>query len=468
MNRLLAVVLAVLCLSFAAAAQQSPTVAALPSSTPAQAAPGAAALPRATTPPEFLKAADEVLAAMSKLLDLPVKAPLAKSLRTRDEIRQYLVKEMEEDKTPAQRYADDKTLEAFGLMPKGFPLESFLLELLTEQVAGLYDPKTKEFYIADWIPLNEQQVVMAHELTHALHDQNFNIDAWEKAARPNDDGELARDSVIEGSALAAMLDYSFREQNTSVRDLPDIAQLIRTQALSEMAKDPEMAKAPMFIRDLLLFPYLAGTKFTQAFLKANSGWSDFRKVFANPPLSTQQILHPEDYLAGFKVDPVTLPELGAQVPSDYRKLEDNILGEFGLHEVLKQFIGEDRAANLSPAWNGDRYATFENVKTKATLLVFRLRLDNSEDAARFFGQYSEALEMKYKTRTDLFRRPNFFQFQTSEGGVFLRCLGNQCLTVEATGRDVFDRINRAIGWPAAPAPAETPAQKSVAIAAAIQ
>jgi len=465
MKRLLIAILAFCFLGLSAVAQKSSR---LPeaSSPRVQTGPGApTAMPHATTSPEFLKAADEVLAEMSKLLDLPVKEPLKKSLRTREEIRQYLIREANEDKTPAERYADDRTVEAFGLVPKGFPLDSFMIDLLTEQVAGLYDPKTKEFYIADWIPLAEQRVVMAHELTHALDDQNFNIDTWEKAARPNDDGELARDAVIEGSALAAMLDYSFRDQNTSVRDLPDVAQLIRSQAVGEMQKDPQLAKAPPFIQDLLLFPYLSGTTFSQAFLKANTGWTDFRKVFANPPISTQQILHPEDYLNSVKPAAVALPGLDRNVPPGWKKLDENVLGEFGLLEVLKQFIGQDRAQTLSPAWTGDRYATFENEKTKATLLVFRLALDNEEDTARFFGQYSEALETKYQTRTELFRRPNFFQFNTPEGGVFLRCMASQCLTVEGINREVFDRIDRSMGWPPAPAPAEPPMKKSVAIAA---
>ena len=103
--------------------------------------------------PEFIKAADEVLVQMSKILDLPIKEPLKKSLRSKQEVRDYLVREEKEDKNETQRYADDKTLEAFGLIPKDFPLDAFMLDVLTDQVAGLYDPKAKEFYIADWIPV---------------------------------------------------------------------------------------------------------------------------------------------------------------------------------------------------------------------------------------------------------------------------------------------------------------------------
>src|SRR5271168_1451999 len=422
--------------------------------------------PQTASSPEFIKAADEVLAQMSKILDLPIREPLKKTLRSKQEVRDYLIREDKEDKKDAERYADDKTLEAFGLIPKGFPLDSFMLDVLTDQVAGLYDPKAKEFYIADWISADEQKTVMAHELTHALEDQSFHIDPWIKAARPNDDAELARDSVSEGTALAAMFDYSLQDQRMSVRDMPDMTVMIRSGAVAEMDKDPLLAKAPTYIRDELLFPYLAGTGFSQQFLKAHTGWKDLKILFDNPPVSTQQILHPELYLTGVKPEKVTLPEWKGIVPEDWKLLEANVLGEFGIDEVLKQFLGQERADNLSPAWAGDRYAVFESEKTKKTTLVYRLALDNADDAARFCGQYGEALELKYKTRTDLFRRPNYFQFQTDDGGVYIRCLASTCLTVEGASRETFDAINRAIGWPPAPAPAETAtAQQSVAIGA---
>lgn len=406
--------------------------------------------------PEFIKAADEVLAQMSKILDLPIKEPLKKTLRSKQEVRDYLVREDKEDKKDSERYADDKTLEAFGLVPKGFPLDSFMLDVLTDQVAGLYDPKAKEFYIANWIPVDEQRTVMSHELTHALEDQSFHIDSWIKSARPNDDAELARDAVSEGSAMAAMVDYEMLDQKVSVRDVPDVTLLIRASALSEMDKDPNLAKAPLYIRDELLFPYLAGTGFTQQFLKAHSGWQDLHLIFQDPPVSTQQILHPDLYLHGVKPETVTLPGWKSLVPSDWKLLEENTMGEFGLGEILKQLLDENRAELLSPSWKGDRYAVFEDAKTKSTPLVFRLALDNADDTAHFFGQYSEALEHKYKTRTELFRRPNFFQFQSESGGVFLRCAATQCITVESATRETFDKINHAIGWDPAPAAVSAP------------
>jgi hypothetical protein len=412
--------------------------------------------------PEFISAADQVLLQMSKILSLPIKEPLKKSLRSKQEVRDYLIREDKEDKNDAERYADAKTLEAFGLIPKNFPLDSFMLDVLTDQVAGLYDPKAKEFYIADWIPADEQRTVMSHELTHALEDQSFRIDPWIKAARPNDDAELARESVSEGSAMAAMVDYQMLDQHIGVRELPDVTLLIRAGAVSEMDKDPNLAKAPGYIRDELLFPYLAGTGFTQEFLKAHTGWKDLHLIFENPPVSTQQILHPDLYLNGTKPESVTLPVWKGLVPEDWKLLEENTMGEFGTGEILKQFKKENRDESLSAAWKGDRYAVFEDARTKSTPLVFRVALDNPDDTARFFGQYSETLELKHTSRTNLFRRPNFFQFQTDSGGVFLRCVETTCLVVEGATRETFDRINKAVGWsPAPPASVSAPTPQTM-------
>jgi hypothetical protein len=456
-NRTRAVLILLVFAGIAVAARQS-------SSAQAAIAPGTATSTQAnhSSSPDFIKAADQVLLQMSQILSLPIKQPLKKSLRSKQEVRDYLVREDKEDKNDAERYADAKTLEAFGLIPKDFPLDSFMLDVLTDQVAGLYDPKAKEFYIADWIPVDEQKTVMSHELTHALEDQSFRIDDWIKAARPNDDAELARDSVSEGSAMAAMVDYQMLDQHTGVRELPDVTLLIRAGAITEMDKDPNLAKAPIYIRDELLFPYLAGTGFTQEFLKAHSGWKDIHLVFENPPVSTQQILHPDLYLNGTKPVAVTLPTWKGVVPDNWKLLEENTMGEFGVGEILKQFRKDNSEDPLTTAWKGDRYAVFEDAKSKTTPLVFRLVLDSPEDAARFFGQYSEALELKHSGRTNLLRRPNYFQFQTDSGGVFLRCVASTCLTVENATRETYDKVDKAIGWDPAPAtPIAAPAPQTL-------
>lgn len=391
---------------------------------------------------EFAAAADEVLEQMSDITGLKVRAPLKKTLRSRDEIHAYVIKQMDEDKDPAERYAGKRSAEAFGLLPKGFDLDGFMVDLLTEQIAGLYDPQTHEFYIADWIPLEEQRMVMAHELTHALEDQHYQIEGWEKAARPNDDAELAREAVLEGSATAAMIDYLLQGTGRSLKDLPEFDPSI---LVGELGDSPTLKKAPPFIKDTLIFPYFAGLTFSAAALKT-AGWSGLPELFAKPPASTQQILHPELYRTGKVPVAVELPSLEKTLGVDWKKLEENLLGEFGWQEVLKQYLGAERAKPLAEGWEGDRYSLYEQKQSKRLLLVVRVRLASEGVAIRFFGQYSEALEKKYDQRTNLFRRPNFFSFDTPDGGVFLKCQGAECLTLEGGDRGLFLKLNKEFGW----------------------
>ena len=413
--------------------------------------------PAAAQSQEFMQAADEVLAEMSKLISLPILSPLKKSIRSRDEIQAYLLQKMKSDKDADKRYADQKTMEKFGLLPKDFPLEQTMVSVLTEQIAGLYDPDSQEFFIADWTTPADERPVMSHELTHALQDQHFHIDKWTEAAKPNDDGELARDAVLEGSAMAAMLDYELGGKG-SIKDLGDFDP---SMLMGDLDSKSELSKAPKILQDELLFPYLAGIKFTQQVLQAGNGWPDFYKVFAKPPVSTQQIMHPNLYLQGVMPARMELPATKGVIPSDWKKLDENNMGEFGVQEILKQFLTKNRSTTLAAAWAGDRYALFENQKNKRTLLVFRIHLASDADAARFFGAYSEILEKKYDKPTNLMRRPNFFSFDTAEDGVFLRCADSDCFVLEGGNRAMFDRLTTEMGWPAGPVVPVNPGDQHV-------
>src|SRR5208282_1520740 len=417
------------------------------------------AAPPARNNPEFLAMADEVLHEMSAITGWELKSPLKKSIRSREEIHAYVLREMDDDKDAKERYASERSAEAFGLIPKGFDLDGFMVDLLTEQIAGLYDPKGHEFYIADWIAPEDQRTVMSHELTHALQDQHFQIEAWVKAARPNDDAEMARESVLEGSAMAGMLEYMLQEKGLKLRDLPDMD---LSAFVGDLSETPMLKKAPPFIKDSLMFPYFNGLTFSLMVLK-NDGWKGFASVFARPPANTQQIMHPDLYRSGKSLTPIKINLPDGLPGSGWTRLEENSLGEFGWKEVLKQFLDADRAGKLAAAWNGDLYATYESKDAKRLLLFVRVRMDSNESAARFFGQYSEALEKKYALRSNLFRRPDFFSFDTPDGAVLLRCFQNECITVEGGDRALFLQWNKKLGWEAIPEEPKKPSESEVKV-----
>jgi hypothetical protein len=409
---------------------------------PAQTSPADPRAASKETSAEFVGAADEVLQEMSHITGLRLRAPLKKTLRSREDIRAYLIRQMADDKNPQERYADARAAEAFGLLPRNFDLDPFMVDLMTEQIAGLYDPKAREFYIADWIPLATQKPVMAHELTHALEDQYFHIEEWSKAVHTNGDATLARDAVLEGSAMAAMVDYMLRDTGRSLKDLPEFDP---SMMMGDLASSPKLEQAPPFIKDTLTFPYLAGLNFTASAIR-NVGWGALSNLFAKPPLSTQQILHPALYKSGKVPRAVSVPSFEKSLGPDWIKLEDDTMGEFGWREVLKQFIGAESAASIAEGWEGDHYIVYEHKQSKKIILATRLSLSSDEAASRFFGRYSESLEKKYAERSHLLRRPNFFSFDTAEGNIFLRCVRTDCITLEGADRKVFAQWNAELGW----------------------
>lgn len=404
----------------------------------------------------FEATADEVLQRVSQITGLALLTPLKKTLRSRDEIRAYVLREMDDEKNPAERYAEERSAEAFGLIPRGFPLDAFVVDLLTEQIAGLYDPKAREFYIADWIPVDDQRMVMAHELTHALQDQHFQIEAWTKAARPNDDAELARESVLEGSAMAAMIDYLLKGTGRSVADLPRIDPSFFT---NESSDSPKFKEAPQFIKDAMLFPYIGGLTFSVAMLK-QGGWSGVSDVFAKPPTSTQQIIHPELYRSGKTPAAINMPPLEELLGPGWVKLDENVMGEFGWEEILKQFLGDGKAKPIAAFWDADRYEVYEQSNTKNLVLLARVRLDNEAHASQFFAAYADALLKKYAERSNPPRSSSFFTFDGRDGGVFLRCVATDCVTLEGANRAAFDSISDGMGWPKAPATPQAAAARA--------
>jgi hypothetical protein len=219
--------------------------------------------------------------------------------------------------------------------------------------------------------------------------------------------------------------------------------------VGDLANTPMLKKAPEFLKDALMFPYVEGLKFS-AFILKPAGWSALPAVLAKPPASTQQIMHPELYRAGKTAKPVWLPSMEKFLGGEWTRLEENDLGEFGWKEVLKRFLGEARAKPLAAGWDGDRYAAYEQKQSKRVLLITRLRLTSEEQTSKFFSEYSEALQKKHTKRTKESPQAAFLSFDTRDGGVFLRCVARECVTLEGADRSLFVQLNKQLDWGALP------------------
>ena len=155
----------------------------------------------------LVAATNEVLKETSELRQLPILRPVLSSAQSRAEIERMIMTNLDRETTPAEMHAAEVTLKKLGLAPASFQFRTLLVRLLTEQVAGYYDPKAQQFHLADWIDIDGQKPIMAHELVHALQDQHFNLRRFEKWPKDDGDAELAAHALIEGDATLAMTQY---------------------------------------------------------------------------------------------------------------------------------------------------------------------------------------------------------------------------------------------------------------------
>ena len=241
---------------------------------------------------ELLSQADAVLQQMSELTGLPIKGSLNKQVVSRAEVEKYVTDNMHEEMTPAQIHAQEALVRVLGVVPRSFNLEKFTISLLTEQAAGFYDPKRKTMFIADWVQPEIQGMTLSHELTHALQDQNWDLDRYMHAVRDDDDASAARQAVVEGYATAAMMSQA--TGGADLGQIPSLAPLLGALTSMQLEGSPELSNAPYFFRMQLLFPYVQGMGFIQAGLQLG-GWKDLNAELQNPPESTKEIFDPQSY-----------------------------------------------------------------------------------------------------------------------------------------------------------------------------
>jgi hypothetical protein len=360
---------------------------------------------------ELFHSIDEILGFDSKHTGLPIKKEVKRRLTSRDEVEAYLTKHMkDEDVKRLQR--SELVLKKFGLLPRDFDLEKLLVSLLKEQVAGYYDPKTKTVNLLDWVPMEEQEPVMAHELTHALQDQTINLDKWMKKGDKdlgeirkdptsgdieNDEMNDAREAVVEGQAEAMMLEYELSPVGRSIADSPDLVETMEAQMASGTDDSKVFKDAPIFLRESLTFPYSYGLKFEVALLRKGGKEKAFAGVLANPPHTTRQVMQPETYLSGETIPAMHVPEFKRDF-KDYVKFDIGAMGEFDVAVLIEQYAGKTVSDEMYPEWRGGYYyaARPKGDSAGPLGLFYASRWSSPEKASEFAGIYARSLRNRYK------------------------------------------------------------------------
>jgi len=365
----------------------------------------------------LVAATQEVLKETSDLRQLSIVRAVQSSTQSRTEIERAVVKNLDEDISPADMHAAEVTLKKLGLAPQDFQYRALMTRLLTEQVAGYYEPKTRQFHLADWIDIDGQKPIMAHELTHALQDQHFDLRRFEHWPKGDSDAELAAHALIEGDATLAMVLY--------VSSNPMRALTFFKSLGAKGVDTKELDQAPRVLRESLLFPYQEGLNWTRELYK-QGGWKQVSEAFQTLPQSTEQVMHPEKYFAHEAPVKVTLPDITSLLNSasrsdrrsvppasadgslslqstqveratrvTWKRLAYDVNGEWGTYLLLDQFLKSPTESHRAAAgWAGDRYAVYES-STGQVIYVSVSAWDTENDAREFFEAYGKRTELRY-------------------------------------------------------------------------
>ncbi len=405
---------------------------------------------------ELLGAVDRILKFDSEETALPIRQEVKRRLASREEVEKYIDTRLREDEDAQRLKKGQVVLKKFGLLPRDFDMERFLVSLLKEQVAGYYDPKTKTVNLLNWLEPETQMPVLAHELTHALQDQNFGLEKWvrgrnnDKSPAANiisDEETAARHAVIEGQAMAVMIDWMLAPTGQSIISAPNIADAMEA-GMAAAPGSPVFENAPLYLKSTLLFPYTYGLNFERELLSKSKDRA-FAGVFKNPPANTRQVMEPAVYLAGEKLPPLIPPaDLEKLIGPGWERFDAGSIGEFDVAVIAQQFTDLAAAKKIYPGWRGGYYYAVRKNGADATGtasigLVFVTRWADAAAAHEFSVLYYNTIsDKRYKVTASLASNPPMWN--TTEGAVSLAEQGDMVVAIESIDAALHQPIRDAV------------------------
>jgi len=414
----------------------------------------------------LFRSVDEILHFASKDTGLPIKKKVKRTIVSRPQVEKYIGEKFKDDADRIRFERSELVEKKFGLLPRTFDLHSFLIKLLTEQVAGYYDEKTRTMNLLDWNEPEMQRPVMAHELTHALQDQSFNLEKMSKHDEEiekhglddldelvrNDEASTCRSAVLEGQAMIVLLDYVMAPQGQSVEKMPQVVELMQ-DSMDKSRGSPVFDSAPLLLQEELAFPYRQGMKFIKDLLVAGGKQLAYTGVLERMPQTTREIMEPQEYLAGHRVPPLLLPDLSF-LKKDYEPYDAGAVGQLDVSLLLRIYADAELDKRLSPEWRGGAYyaagrkgAKPPDRNSSAHIGLFYVSKWATEDAALEFARvYAAALPKRY---ADLYRTHSFpvsefvpgrAIYASYDGLIFIQHTGNVVVAVESFDQDSAKKL----------------------------
>ncbi len=364
---------------------------------------------------------------LSEITGMKVHHEVPCAFITKADVNKFLKDRVHEVAKPDEIRAEELTLKKFNFVPQDFDLAKNTVDLLTEQAAAFYDYNKKKLFITETDSTEGQEPVLAHELGHALADQNYNLGKFIKQGRKNDDGSTARLAVMEGQATWLMSEFLARQSGQTLTKSPALVDMMSKVSDSGGGQYPVFENEPLYLRTTLIFPYTKGMLFQNA-VTARDGKESFGEVFKNAPVSTQQILHPAKYFAGVKPSDPKLPD--PKLPRSYKGLVGGVLGELEHRILIEQATSAARADEVAPHWRGSNFALMEDKAAARVVLLYAAEWDSEEAARQYFAVYRVSMERKWKKLKVISDAPDALTGEGDDGRFELRRVGAIVTSVE--------------------------------------
>ncbi|MCD6459257.1 hypothetical protein J7L67_01150 [bacterium] len=342
---------------------------------------------------KLLERCYDIEKSVSEIRGLGLIKSITYKVINKSRLNEILIKRFDEVYKGNSFYNMENSLKILGMIDKDVDLKTLLLKLYQEQAAAFYDYDNKIMYLVNnaFFTKRLENMFIAHELTHAVQDQHYGLVKMGIDRKDNDDAVLALSALIEGDATFVM--EKFYKQNLGLDAFLDVL----SGVILEISQK-EIDKAPQYLKENMLFPYIKGLQFVKNIYDNNV--INMENVFLNPPTTTEQILHTEKYFINRdEPDYPVMPDLTKFYGKyDLTPINENVLGELNINILLKRHLPYQLSNDAAQGWDGDRYVVFENKNNKLNGYILLTRWDSSADARQFFDAFLKWIKLHYEVQ----------------------------------------------------------------------
>lgn len=385
-----------------------------------------AARPQSASDPAFAQI-DSIVRTLSGITGLSEDHPVPYGRMTKRQLRQFLNRRIKKTVKPEEIRADEISLKMFGLVPQDFDLKKSTIDLLTEQAAAFYDYDEKKLFLLEDSSLAAETTTLAHELSHALADQHFDLNRFMEDTPANDDENLAHTAVVEGQASWLMIAYELKQKGQKPVPTTEMLKSVGDSSEDSMEDYPVLKSTPLYIQQSLLFPYSEGTQFFDA-VYHKMGKASFSAVFTDPPVDSAQVIHPDRY---FRHEKASVPDMPKpRLKNEGSEVSDGSVGEFDHRMLLRQYLGAAKALELAPHLRGGQFRVITSGKSHKPVLEYASEWDSEKQAADFFAAYKKILQGKWKRCDIAIDTPSGIAGTGDNGYFVTRLNGNTVSSIE--------------------------------------